>query len=223
MLDRALKILDEMPKEYKDFYARRMVSRIQNKAYSKDKSHSERKGNGDGTDGSSSDKDEPSGGEKDKPRSDTSRPSGGKPSDGKDRSSDDARRPSSSENKSSGGDHGKQCSKTTSSNKPQSNSVELAASQLNSPNRTHTDIRNSGLIDCDHGAIDSQSSTAKTPETQSSKPHAVLVFSGKRKSGKDYVTDIIRERLGTDVCSILRLSGPLKEQYAKVMNLDTQY
>ncbi len=32
VLDRALKILDEMPEEYKDVYARRMVSRIQNKA-----------------------------------------------------------------------------------------------------------------------------------------------------------------------------------------------
>ena len=36
VLDRALKILDEMPREYKDFYARRMVVRIQNKAFTQD-------------------------------------------------------------------------------------------------------------------------------------------------------------------------------------------
>ncbi|XP_069589733.1 tRNA wybutosine-synthesizing protein 5 isoform X3 [Ranitomeya imitator] len=34
ILDRALKTLDELPEEYKDFYARKMVVRIQNKAYS---------------------------------------------------------------------------------------------------------------------------------------------------------------------------------------------
>ncbi|XP_056390100.1 tRNA wybutosine-synthesizing protein 5 isoform X2 [Hyla sarda] len=34
ILDRSLKTLDELPEEYKDFYARKMVLRIQNKAYS---------------------------------------------------------------------------------------------------------------------------------------------------------------------------------------------
>ncbi|XP_069471900.1 tRNA wybutosine-synthesizing protein 5 isoform X2 [Ambystoma mexicanum] len=34
ILDRALKTLDELPEEYRDFYARRMVLRIQSKAYS---------------------------------------------------------------------------------------------------------------------------------------------------------------------------------------------
>ncbi|XP_041433025.1 tRNA wybutosine-synthesizing protein 5 isoform X3 [Xenopus laevis] len=34
ILDRALKTLEELPEEYKDFYARRMVLRIQAKAYS---------------------------------------------------------------------------------------------------------------------------------------------------------------------------------------------
>ncbi|XP_036598430.1 tRNA wybutosine-synthesizing protein 5 [Trichosurus vulpecula] len=34
ILDRALKTLDELPEEYKDFYARRMVLRIQDKAFS---------------------------------------------------------------------------------------------------------------------------------------------------------------------------------------------
>ncbi|XP_021053648.1 tRNA wybutosine-synthesizing protein 5 isoform X1 [Mus pahari] len=35
ILDRALKILAELPEEYRDFYARQMVLRIQDKAYSK--------------------------------------------------------------------------------------------------------------------------------------------------------------------------------------------
>ncbi|XP_063794179.1 tRNA wybutosine-synthesizing protein 5 isoform X2 [Pseudophryne corroboree] len=34
ILDRALKTLDELPEEYKDFYARKMVLRVQAKAYS---------------------------------------------------------------------------------------------------------------------------------------------------------------------------------------------
>uniref|UniRef100_A0A3Q0SLP1 Phosphomevalonate kinase n=1 Tax=Amphilophus citrinellus TaxID=61819 RepID=A0A3Q0SLP1_AMPCI len=48
----------------------------------------------------------------------------------------------------------------------------------------------------------------------------VLVFSGKRKSGKDYVTELIQKRLGSEVCCVLRLSGPLKEQYAQEHGLD---
>ncbi|KAM5256458.1 phosphomevalonate kinase [Ctenodactylus gundi] len=46
-------------------------------------------------------------------------------------------------------------------------------------------------------------------------PRLVLLFSGKRKSGKDFVTEALQSRLGADVCAILRLSGPLKEQYAQ--------
>ncbi|KAK1151639.1 phosphomevalonate kinase [Acipenser oxyrinchus oxyrinchus] len=52
-------------------------------------------------------------------------------------------------------------------------------------------------------------------------PKLILLFSGKRKSGKDFVTSIIQQRLGgSSVCAILRLSGPLKEQYAKEHGLD---
>ncbi|KAM4861769.1 phosphomevalonate kinase isoform 2-T2 [Thomomys bottae] len=53
-------------------------------------------------------------------------------------------------------------------------------------------------------------------------PRLVLLFSGKRKSGKDFVTEALRSRLGNDVCAILRLSGPLKEQFAKDHGLDFQ-
>ncbi|XP_053906904.1 phosphomevalonate kinase [Cuculus canorus] len=51
-------------------------------------------------------------------------------------------------------------------------------------------------------------------------PRAVVVLSGKRKSGKDFVAEELRSRLGPDVCTVLRLSGPLKEQFAKEHGLD---
>ncbi|XP_032173303.1 phosphomevalonate kinase [Mustela erminea] len=53
-------------------------------------------------------------------------------------------------------------------------------------------------------------------------PCLVLLVSGKRKSGKDFVAEALRSRLGEDVCAILRLSGPLKEQYAQEHGLDFQ-
>ncbi|XP_042537324.1 phosphomevalonate kinase [Dipodomys spectabilis] len=53
-------------------------------------------------------------------------------------------------------------------------------------------------------------------------PRLILLFSGKRKSGKDFVTEALRSRLGNDVCAILRLSGPLKEQFAQDHGLDFQ-
>lgn len=51
-------------------------------------------------------------------------------------------------------------------------------------------------------------------------PKVILVFSGKRKSGKDYITETLRKRIGDDKCTILRLSEPIKEAYAKEHNLD---
>ncbi|XP_037532592.1 phosphomevalonate kinase [Nematolebias whitei] len=51
-------------------------------------------------------------------------------------------------------------------------------------------------------------------------PKLVLVFSGKRKSGKDYVTDVIQNRLGLETCCVVRLSAPLKQQYAQEHGLD---
>ncbi|XP_030832374.1 phosphomevalonate kinase [Strongylocentrotus purpuratus] len=53
----------------------------------------------------------------------------------------------------------------------------------------------------------------------SSHPKAVLVFSGKRKSGKDFTCALLKERLG-DVCTILTLSAPLKCQFAEIHGLD---
>ncbi|KAM4580119.1 phosphomevalonate kinase [Odontesthes bonariensis] len=57
-------------------------------------------------------------------------------------------------------------------------------------------------------------------EDRVSGPELVLVFSGKRKSGKDYVTDLIQNRLGSEACGVLRLSGPLKQRYAVEHGLD---
>ncbi|XP_059422970.1 phosphomevalonate kinase [Carassius carassius] len=54
----------------------------------------------------------------------------------------------------------------------------------------------------------------------STQPRIILLFSGKRKSGKDYVTDLIQKRLTEEMCCILRLSAPLKQQYAKDHSLD---
>ncbi|KAL8589115.1 hypothetical protein ACOMHN_017278 [Nucella lapillus] len=51
-------------------------------------------------------------------------------------------------------------------------------------------------------------------------PRCVVVLSGKRKSGKDYLANILQTRLGSNVCSIMRLSAPLKSQYAKEHDLD---
>jgi len=53
----------------------------------------------------------------------------------------------------------------------------------------------------------------------SANPRLVLLFSGKRKSGKDFITDRLQESIGSDSV-ILRLSGPLKECYAKDHGLD---
>ncbi|KAJ8290038.1 hypothetical protein GJAV_G00008030 [Gymnothorax javanicus] len=55
---------------------------------------------------------------------------------------------------------------------------------------------------------------------EAAKPKLILLFSGKRKSGKDYVTNLIHQRLGSEVCCILRLSAPLKELYALERGLD---
>ncbi|CAG5132913.1 unnamed protein product [Candidula unifasciata] len=51
-------------------------------------------------------------------------------------------------------------------------------------------------------------------------PKAVVVISGKRKSGKDYISEQLRNKLGPDKCAVLHLSGPLKKQYAKEHDLD---
>lgn len=56
-------------------------------------------------------------------------------------------------------------------------------------------------------------------------PRKVLLFFGKRKSGKDFLTEKFMELLSSaDLprAIIIRLSGPLKECYAKDHGLDFQ-
>lgn len=51
-------------------------------------------------------------------------------------------------------------------------------------------------------------------------PEVVFVFSGKRKSGKDFVAEKLKETLGHNRCDIIRLSGPLKYEYARQHGLE---
>ncbi|EFN64677.1 Phosphomevalonate kinase [Camponotus floridanus] len=54
----------------------------------------------------------------------------------------------------------------------------------------------------------------------STRPERILLFSGKRKSGKDYITDNLHQRIGSQRSIIIRLSGPIKTHWAKSLNLD---
>lgn len=51
-------------------------------------------------------------------------------------------------------------------------------------------------------------------------PKVVCIFSGKRKSGKDFVVEKLQNLLGVEFCEVLRLSGPLKQEYARIHGLD---
>ncbi|KAG8188103.1 hypothetical protein JTE90_002456 [Oedothorax gibbosus] len=51
-------------------------------------------------------------------------------------------------------------------------------------------------------------------------PRVVIILSGKRKGGKDYIANFLIERFGAEKAVIIRLSGPLKERYALENNLD---
>lgn len=48
----------------------------------------------------------------------------------------------------------------------------------------------------------------------------ILLFSGKRKSGKDHVTNIVHERIGRVESTIIKISGPIKTHWAKTLNLN---
>ncbi|KAI8434156.1 hypothetical protein MSG28_012277 [Choristoneura fumiferana] len=50
-------------------------------------------------------------------------------------------------------------------------------------------------------------------------PRIILLFSGKRKSGKDYLTDQLQKLLG-DRCEIIKISQPIKSHWAKEKNLN---
>ncbi|GFT12501.1 phosphomevalonate kinase [Nephila pilipes] len=52
------------------------------------------------------------------------------------------------------------------------------------------------------------------------RPSVVIILSGKRKCGKDYIADWLFKRFGEERAVIIRLSGPLKQQYALENNLN---
>lgn len=53
-----------------------------------------------------------------------------------------------------------------------------------------------------------------------STPNVVCIFSGKRKSGKDFIVEKLKNLIGENYCEILRLSAPLKQEYARIHGLD---
>uniref|UniRef100_A0A2M3ZKC3 Phosphomevalonate kinase n=1 Tax=Anopheles braziliensis TaxID=58242 RepID=A0A2M3ZKC3_9DIPT len=52
------------------------------------------------------------------------------------------------------------------------------------------------------------------------KPRIVLLVSGKRKCGKDYLSDALLKRLGPDRAQILRISEPIKRHWATQKGLN---
>ncbi|XP_026741302.1 phosphomevalonate kinase-like [Trichoplusia ni] len=50
-------------------------------------------------------------------------------------------------------------------------------------------------------------------------PQVILLFSGKRKSGKDFITTHLQKLLG-DRCEVLKISQPIKSHWAKEKNLN---
>ncbi|KAK4883132.1 hypothetical protein RN001_006451 [Aquatica leii] len=48
----------------------------------------------------------------------------------------------------------------------------------------------------------------------------ILLISGKRKSGKDYISEKVLEIIGNEKGCIIRISEPIKSHYAKENNLD---
>uniref|UniRef100_A0A146KU59 Phosphomevalonate kinase n=2 Tax=Lygus hesperus TaxID=30085 RepID=A0A146KU59_LYGHE len=56
--------------------------------------------------------------------------------------------------------------------------------------------------------------------SNSQNPLKVLLFSGKRKCGKDYVTDKLLERLNWEDVALIRISGPIKSHWGKEKGLD---
>ncbi|XP_067010179.1 phosphomevalonate kinase [Anabrus simplex] len=62
---------------------------------------------------------------------------------------------------------------------------------------------------------------SSTNELQECKyPVAVLLLSGKRKSGKDYVAERLYQRFGSNESIIVKLSAPIKNHWANTHGLD---
>jgi len=57
-------------------------------------------------------------------------------------------------------------------------------------------------------------------EAQKDEKKILLLVSGKRKCGKDHISQLIQRRLGDDLGVVLHISAPLKREYAEMANLD---
>ncbi|XP_055339567.1 phosphomevalonate kinase-like [Paramacrobiotus metropolitanus] len=57
-------------------------------------------------------------------------------------------------------------------------------------------------------------------EPDSVQPYVVLILSGKRKAGKDYIANRLLRKFGEEIATIIHLSGPLKSEYARLFSLD---
>ncbi|XP_055632404.1 phosphomevalonate kinase [Toxorhynchites rutilus septentrionalis] len=53
-----------------------------------------------------------------------------------------------------------------------------------------------------------------------SNPRVILLISGKRKCGKDFLTEKLLQRLATDRAQIVRISEPIKRSWAAKLGLD---
>jgi len=54
-------------------------------------------------------------------------------------------------------------------------------------------------------------------------PKVIILLSGKRKSGKDYIAELLSARFNSTSatnCKVLHISSPLKEEYARIHGLD---
>jgi len=53
-------------------------------------------------------------------------------------------------------------------------------------------------------------------------PKVIILLSGKRKSGKDYIAELLSARFNSSAtkCKVLHISSPLKEEYARIHGLD---
>lgn len=50
----------------------------------------------------------------------------------------------------------------------------------------------------------------------------IIVISGKRKSGKDFITEKIIAKLGNENCFVMRVAGPIKKHFCELYGMDYQ-
>ena len=55
-----------------------------------------------------------------------------------------------------------------------------------------------------------------------SKVKQIIVLSGKRKSGKDFVADELVKKFGAENCCLIRTSKPIKSHFSKLYGLDLE-